>query len=177
MRISIVRLAALAAPPAGPVLVLALVLALLLSLAGSPAFGQSDGAQAGRLTDSFLETFNRAFSAGNLEPWMALWAENAERSGPRGSQRGKAEIRKVYENLYSGFEGLNLGREVRRVIQGRVVAWEGVVTGVHRETSKPIALPIVAILAFGRANLIGSAHFYLDLAGLGRQLKGDGTDY
>ena len=170
MRNSIVRQAALATGSA-------LVLALVLSIAGSPALGQSDVAQASRLTDAFLQTFNRDFAAGNLDPWMALWAENAERSGPRGGQRGKAEIRKVYENLQSRFEGLNLGREVRRVIQGRVVAWEGVVTGVHRETGKSIALPIVAIMTFDRADLIGSAHFYLDLAGLGRQLKGEGADY
>lgn len=61
--------------------------------------------------------------------------------------------------------------EKSRVTRGNSAVWEGVATGHHRESGKPITLPIVFFLEFDNDGAVREVRVYADGRSIGDQLQ------
>lgn len=85
-------------------------------------------------------------------------------------QRGREEIRK----FFAGFEDFFADWthvEKSHMTHGHRAVWEGVAQGHHRETGKPIVLPLVFFLDFDNMGAVREARVYVDGRSIGDQLK------
>lgn len=85
-------------------------------------------------------------------------------------QRGREEIRAFFTGLgkfWSDWTHV----EKSRLTHGNSAVWEGIAQGHHRETGKPVRLPIVFFLEFDNDGAVREARVYLDGRSIGDQLK------
>lgn len=85
-------------------------------------------------------------------------------------QRGREEIRAFFTGLgkfWSDWTHV----ERSRLTRGNSAVWEGTAQGHHRETGKPVSLPIVFFLDFDNDGDVREARVYLDGRSIGDQLK------
>jgi len=111
------------------------------------------------------------------EPAMAanLFAMNATQvhvlgEPPGGPQQNREEIRKFFsgfKDMFSDWTHI----EHSRMTQGNRAVWEGLAQGHHRETGKPIKLPVVFFLKFDNGGAVREARIYIDARSIGDQLN------
>ena len=58
-----------------------------------------------------------------------------------------------------------------RMVDGNQAVWEGVAQGTHKETGKPLRLPIVFFLTFDDDGLVAEARVYLDVHMIAQQIE------
>jgi ketosteroid isomerase-like protein len=90
---------------------------------------------------------------------------------PTGSpQHGRKELRDFFSglgNFWSDWTHV----EKSRMTHGNSAVWEGIAQGHHRETGKPVTLPIVFFLEFDNDGAVREARIYVDGRSIGDQLK------
>lgn len=85
-------------------------------------------------------------------------------------QTNREEIR----HFFSGFKDFFADWthiEKSRVTHGNSAVWEGVAKGHHRESGKPITLPIVFFLEFDNDGAVREVRVYADGRSIGDQLQ------
>lgn len=65
--------------------------------------------------------------------------------------------------------------EAYRIVDGNETVWEGVAQGTHKESGKPLRLPIVFFLTFDDDGLLTEARTYVDVHMIAQQLE-ENTD-
>ena len=141
----------------------------LLSLGAHTQESNTVEAPAAEWAEVFFDSFNRHMNPENLDRWMENWAENAERITPMGNARGKAEIRRLYQDLQSRYRDMSM--EIVGVIaQGNRASVELETRGIHKATGVEVVMPNVALLRFDREGKVESAHVYLDMKNVERQI-------
>ena len=131
----------------------------------------SQGRDAGRLATEYIRALNSREAQGDLEAFMEKWADNLEHTVALATMRTKDELREFFKewtDMFTKWKHV----EVRRVIQGNVVAWEGVAQGIHRTTGNPLHLPMVMIMEFDQKGKLKMSHVYFDTGVLQQQLVG-----
>lgn len=146
------------------------VLALLLSLSACAQDKMTAEEQTAQWAIAFFDSFNRDLSPGDLDSWMANWAENAERITPMGDAHGKEHIRRLYEDLNRRYRNMNQ-EIVGLIVQGNRASVELMTLGIHRATGVEVSMPNVAVLKFTPSGKVVSAHVYLDMKNVERQLQ------
>lgn len=88
---------------------------------------------------------------------------------PGGPQRNREDIRKFFAgfNMFSDWTHV----EHSRMTHGNRAVWEGIAQGHHRETGKPLKLPLVFFLSFDNAGAVREARIYVDGRSIGEQLQ------
>ncbi len=150
-----------------------LALAVWILVAAAPeAPAQTRPEEIGRLTDAFLESFNRDLAGGDVEAWLSHWADDAVRASSTQTWNGKGEIRSAYIQVLQVWSDPQLTGERRRVIQGNTMAWEGEFAATFEQNGRPVRVPIAIFLAFNGAGQVQSARLYLDTRYLIDQIEG-----
>ncbi|MEE8555181.1 MAG: nuclear transport factor 2 family protein [bacterium] len=144
----------------------------ILVAAAPEAPAQTRPEEIGRLTDAFLESFNRDLAGGDVEAWLSHWADDAVRASSTQTWNGKGQIRSAYVEVLRTWSDPRLTGERRRVIQGNTVAWEGEFAATFEQNGRPVRVPIAIFLAFNGAGRVQSARFYLDTRYLIDQIEG-----
>ena len=105
----------------------------------------------------------------NLDRWMENWADNAERITPTGNASGKAEIRLLCEDLQARYRDMSM-KIVGLIAEGNRASVELETRGVHKATGVEVIMPNVAVLRFDQEGKVESAHVYLDMKNVERQI-------
>jgi hypothetical protein len=151
---------------------LAFAVLLLVTAAGfssRPALAQHDEATDRRLT-AYVNAFNDTLSKGNLDGWMGLWAQHAERIMPHGRQEGIVEIRSAYEGILGAYTSIRLVENTRKVKGHEGVIecqFEAVTRGSGLTISQPVTLTIHFDI-FGKITLLKAEY---DEEAMARQLR------
>lgn len=153
-------------------LVVAAMAVWILATPAPEAPAQTGPEEIGRLTDAFLESFNRDLAGGDVEAWLSHWADDAVRASSTQTWNGKGQIRSAYVEVLRTWSDPQLTGERRRVIQGNTVAWEGEFAATFEQNGRPVRVPIAIFLAFNGAGQVQSARFYLDTRYLIDQIEG-----
>lgn len=106
---------------------------------------------------------------GDLDAFLEKWADDLDHTVSLATARTKEELREFlreWSDMFTRWRHV----EVRRVIQGNLVAWEGIAKGNHRTTGKPIEIPMAMILEFDGDGKIRMSHVYFDTGVLQQQL-------
>jgi hypothetical protein len=148
-----------------------LTTALALCLAASPAFiwAQHEDATAKRLT-VYVESFNQELSKGNIDAWMALFADRAERKLPGGVQQGLPEIRAAYQGLLETYTGFRLV-ELSRKVKGHEAVAECQFEAVYKANGNKISQPVRLTIHFDIFGKITSLRADYDPEALAKQMR------
>ncbi len=106
---------------------------------------------------------------GNLDAFLEKWADDLDHTVALATMRTKEELRgflRRWSDMFSTWRHV----EVRRLVHGNLVAWEGFATGTHRTTGKPLKIPMVMIMEFDEYGKVKMSHVYFDSAVLQQQL-------
>lgn len=149
------------------------VLALLIVLFGATTARGQDG-------ESMLTSYIDALNA-NMPPKLdtealaMLLSEDVVQRTPFGEPMQAPMIgRDAAREFYAGFDDLFTDWthvEAYRMISGHEAVWEGVAQGTHKESGKPLRLPIVFFLTFGDDGLLTEARTYVDVHLIAQQLE------
>lgn len=85
-------------------------------------------------------------------------------------QNGQAEIRQFFAGFKDAFADWT-HVEKSRMTHGNSAVWEGIAQGHHRETGKPIRVPIVFFIEFDNDGAVRENRVYVDGRSVGDQLK------
>ncbi|MEX0959817.1 MAG: nuclear transport factor 2 family protein [Burkholderiales bacterium] len=150
------------------------VLAVATFLALPAQYVQAQGADA--WLTRYIAGLNAAMPpAGDPARAADLFAADATQvhvlgEPPGGPQRNREEIRTFFagfRNMFSDWSHV----EHNRMTHGNRAVWEGVAQGHHRETGKPIRLPVVFFLTFDNGGAVREARVYIDARSIGDQLR------
>jgi adenylate cyclase len=147
----------------------------LLRLAGLPG-SESETASSpltgeGPNTDALLTHHFETIDANmppNLDPdaLVDLFAEDCVkvqplRESPGGPFRGRDAMRRFFATFDTHWASWK-HVERRRVVQGNVAVWEGLVQGTHKKTGKFVSMPIVFFLEFNADGKVEEEYVYVD---------------
>ena len=147
-------------------------MAAFLVLASFSARAQDDNSAEPPAADwavAFFDSFNQHMNPENLDRWMENWADDAERITPMGNARGKADIRRLYQDLQSRYRDMSM-EIVGLIAQDNRASVELETRGIHKATGVEVVMPNVAVLRFDREGKVESAHVYLDMKNVERQI-------
>jgi len=85
-------------------------------------------------------------------------------------QRNREAIRQFFAG-FDGFFSDWTHVEKSRMTHGNSAVWEGVAQGHHRESGKPLRLPIVFFLEFDNDGAVRELRVYVDERSIGDQLQ------
>ncbi len=123
----------------------------------------------GRLATEYIRALDTRAGRGDLDRFLAKWADDPELTVSHATMRTKGEIGEFFQRWAEMFTQWK-HVEVRRLVQGNTVAWEGIARGIHRSTGKLLSLPMVIIMEFDQEGKVMSAHVYFDTGVLQEQL-------
>ena len=129
----------------------------------------TERSQVNHWVTAFFQSFNEDLMRGNMDAWMENWAEQAERITPMGNAKGKAQIRQLYVSLNQRYEAM-VQEITGTIIEGHNASVELHTVGIHRETGIKVSMPNVAVLAFNEQGKVISAHVYLDMKNIEKQI-------
>ncbi len=152
----------------GKFIMLAAVMVLASPAAGAQGVDSAEAPAAGWAV-AFFDSFNQHMNPDNLDRWMENWADDAERITPMGNARGKAEIRRLYLDLQSRYRDMSM-EIVGLIAQDNRASVELETRGIHKATGVEVVMPNVAVLRFDREGKVESAHVYLDMKNVERQV-------
>ena len=134
-------------------------------------------------TDAMLTNYITALNA-NMPPKLdpaaiaGLFAEDAVQhhayGRPLSSTNEPDTGREAIEAFFAGFDAHFSDWthvETRRTIQGSRAVWEGVAQGTHKETGKPVEVPIVFSMEFDESGLVKETLAYVNGGYIARQLE------
>jgi len=140
---------------------------------------QSTLVQAGNgdifLTD-YINRLNEAMPpAGNPADAADLYAIDAQQihvlaPPDQRVQNGRETIRQFFAGFKDAFSDWT-HVEKSRMTHGNSAVWEGIAQGHHRETGKPLQMPIVFFLEFDNDGAVRENRVYVDGRSVGDQLK------
>ena len=113
-----------------------------------------------RLTTQWLDVINTELPNGDIDRFMALWADDALQTSTRGDQRGTGELRA----FFAGFKERNSTvqhKEIGRVVQGNHAALRVDWVGTTLE-GKPLRFDISFFLEFDGDGKVKANHVYFD---------------
>ena len=147
--------------------------ASLILLFGPAAASAQDG-------DLMLTNYIDALNA-NMPPNLdtkalaLLLTEDVVQRTPFGEPMQAPSVgRESAAEFYAGFDDLFLDWthvESYRMVDGNQAVWEGVAQGTHKETGKPLSLPIVFFLTFDDDGLLSESRTYVDVHMIAQQLE------
>ena len=152
--------------------------ALLWSLAGcassqgtarGPSRSRLPPREVSRLASEYIDSLDTRALKGNLDSFLEKWADELDHTVALATMRTKEELRgflRLWSEQFSRWRHV----EVRRLVQGNLVAWEGIATGTHRTTGKPLEIPMVMIMEFDEYGKVKMSHVYFDSDVLRQQL-------
>ena len=106
---------------------------------------------------------------------QALWDKLADEFEHRVSQaslRTREDLKEFFERWDELFVGWRYV-EIRKVVEGNLVAWEGRAEAVHSQTGRPLVLPLVMLIEIDELGKVKSIHVYFDTGLIQRQLVGE----
>lgn len=113
--------------------------------------------------------------AGNPVDAARLFAADARQIHVLAPPTEKPQIgRNEIQQFYAGFKDFFADWthiEKSRVTHGNSAVWEGIARGHHRESGKPIHLPIVFFLEFDNDGAVRESRVYVDVRSIGDQLQ------
>jgi hypothetical protein len=123
------------------------------------------------LLTAFIDAYNANFPLGNPFPWIELWAEDAKWILPSGSMHGPVRPGKHGVADWAKYTiGSQLRErrfvEKRRIVQGPVVAWEGIWAAGTTSLEATAKLPLVMVIEFNQEGKGKSLYSYYDSAQL-----------
>ena len=132
-------------------------------------------------TDSMVTAWVEALNANmppNLNPAAIadLFAEDALQHHVMGPPPGTADPlvgRAAQEQFYAGFDKRWFDwthEEVRRTVQGNHAVWEGTAQGTHKESGKPVSIPIVFSMDFDNDGKVKEVFTYVNGGMIAKQL-------
>ncbi len=155
--------------------------ALLWSLVGcagsqgtarDPPRGRLSPRVVSRLASEYIDSLDTRALKGNLDAFLEKWADKLDHTVALATMRTKEELRdflRQWSDMFSKWRHV----EVRRLVHGNLVAWEGFATGTHRTTGKPLKIPMVMIIEFDEYGKVKMSHVYFDSGVLQQQLLAD----
>jgi hypothetical protein len=149
---------------------LAAAMVVLVSLGAHSRDNDGAEAPAAGWALAFFDSFNQHMNPDNLDRWMENWADDAERITPMGNARGKVEIRRLYEDLQSRYRDMSM-KIVGLIAQDDRASVELETRGIHKATGIEVFMPNVAVLRFDPQGKVASAHVYLDMRNVERQIQ------
>jgi len=108
-------------------------------------------------------------SAGDIEAFLAKWADDLEHTVSQATLRSKQDLREFFKSWTQIFAEWKY-KEVRRIVGQDIAAWEGVAQGIHKATGKTVEFPLVIILEFDSRGKAKMAHIYFDTGVIQHQL-------
>lgn len=150
--------------------VLAVVVISALSSGCSSVPTEVPGLPIAMITTEFIGALNaRAVDE------EALWDKLADEFEHRVSQ-ASLRTRKDLHDFFRKWDELFVGWkyvEIRTVVEGNVVAWEGRAEATHAETGRQLNLPLVMFIEIDEFGKVKSVHVYLDTGLIQRQIIGE----
>lgn len=147
--------------------------ASIMVLFGPVAANGQDG-------DVMLTNYIDALNANmppNLDPkaLSMLMSEDVVQRTPFGEPMQAPSVgRESAAEFFAGFDDLFLDWthvESYRLVDGNQTVWEGIAQGTHKETGKPLSLPIVFFLTFDDDGLLAESRTYVDVHMIAQQLE------
>ncbi len=129
----------------------------------------TERSQVNHWVTAFFHSFNEDLMRGDMDAWMENWAQQAERITPMGNAKGKTQIRQLYISLNQRYEAM-VQEITGTIIEGRNASVELRTVGIHKDTGIKVSMPNVAVLAFNEQGKVISAHVYLDMKNIEKQL-------
>jgi len=151
------------------IILFALFLAALAGFVSISAFGQHDETTSRGLT-AYVKAFNDTLSKGKLDEWMGLWAKNAERIMPHGTQAGLTDIRSAYEGILGTYTSIKLV-EKTRTVKGHEGVIECQFDAVTKGSGITISQPVTLTIHFDIFGKITQLKAEYDEEEMARQLR------
>lgn len=150
----------------------ALIGSLLFSMTSVTASAQDGDSMLTAHIDALNGSMPPSFSARSLGE---LYAENAVSMTPFDDEDGPDQVgRKAIEEGVAFFDEVFLDWmhiEERRIVQGNLAYWEGIAKGTHKDTGKPIEIPITFSFEFDNDGKIISERVYYNPTQFDAQLQ------
>ena len=143
------------------------ILCLVLSIGAAGAAAQSS-ADAG--LSSYLSGFNDVYAKGRLDQWLERWASGAERILPTNRQKGKAEIKAAYHELYSYYEEMRLIESSRKVEENRATL-EARFRAMYKPTGLRVEFPVTIRIELDSAGKLKRVLIDYDVDAVMEQLR------
>jgi ketosteroid isomerase-like protein len=90
--------------------------------------------------------------------------------GTEDPQKGRAALQKFFASFDQHFADWT-HVETRRTVQGHHAVWEGIAQGTHKETGKPLRIPIVFSMEFDAQGKVKEALVYVNTGMVAKQLQ------
>jgi hypothetical protein len=143
-----------------------LLLLLSLLLARSAAAAGAVEMQVARIVNSAVDGYNGAMDTGEPGRWLKYFTDNVRRQGPRSVQEGKQAFSEYYLLEFETFQARWTTKNM--VVSGRSGAVEFQWEGVHKASSTPLKVDMVAVFELASSGKFESVKFYFDTAKLGQ---------
>jgi ketosteroid isomerase-like protein len=124
-----------------------------------------------RHDQAYTDAVQRLFDTGDLGPIMDVFAENAVRITPNGTQRGREAIRDGYARTAQRVKNGKLTTK-RVIVEGRTVVAVVSNTFVSGKTGKPVEFEFVRINEYDAEGKVTSFTMYFDTASVRKQIDG-----
>ena len=91
-------------------------------------------------------------------------------AGTEDPQKGRAALQQFFASFDQRFADWT-HVETRRTVQGHHAVWEGMAQGTHKETGKPLRIPIVFSMEFDAQGKVKEALVYVNGGMVAKQLQ------
>ena len=152
---------------------LSIIGVLLLNFAFATA---ANAANSNASLTRYIDGLNAAMPpSGNAADAAKLFAADANQihmlappsEKPQANQEEIRQFFTVLGNFWADWTHI----ERSRFTHGNSAVWEGIAQGHHRETGKPVRLPIVFFLEFDNDGSVRESRVYVDVRSIGDQLQ------
>lgn len=138
--------------------------------------GKANGQDADLMLTNYVDALNANMPPNlDAEAVSKLFAENGVQMHPFGEPPGGPHTdREAIRQFFAGFDESFADwthAEVNRMTQGNLAVWEGIAQGTHKETGKPLNLPMVFFITFDDDGLVNEARIYMDVHLIALQLE------
>jgi hypothetical protein len=149
--------------------------AVVLALSAPAAFwlrpAQAAGAvemQVERIVSGAINEYNQAMEAGDPEPWLKYFTDNARRQSPTSSQSGRAQFDEYYKSEFKDWKAKITPKKT--VVMARTIAvlfdWEAVPRASPTDT--PVKLEMAAFFDMSSSGRFDAVAYVFDPAKFGK---------
>jgi hypothetical protein len=127
--------------------------------------------QVERIVVQMIDEYNQAMEAGDPQPWLRYFTDNARRHSPLSDQQGKTQVADYYAWEFKTFQAKYVTKSI--LISGRTAAvvfdWEG----VYKPSGTPVKLEMAAIYEMASSGKFEAVSFYFDTAKVRQMFAAD----
>jgi len=116
--------------------------------------------QVERIVVQAIGEYNDAMAAGNPAGWLKYFTEGVRRRSPQSEQDGKEAFDDYYRKEFEAFRAK--WTTSKMIIAGRSAAVEFEWDAVHKASSTPVKLNMVAVFQLAPNGKFESVNFYFD---------------